>query len=367
MLTDLDYELLSAYIDDTLSESERTAFEHRLQAEPELSRELEELRATVTLLNNLPPLKAPRDFTLDVRYARRSSFFFTSVTFSALSTAAAIILFALGTYLFTGNKASTSAPVSGQAAQSAFFATSTEQILDKAAATTATEPLLNEVIVTTNTALNSPIVPPDGVTANDAIIQVTSSPQPSSLPNQSPLFQADAAQATDVNGEGFDSTGSAAALAPSDMQQRTNEATQTVTNEQYAAPMTSSGAIGGAPAPSAAQEIDATEAEANASMAFAATQLPPTGLALLTSTALPTASTVPSATDTPTLTLTPSVTMTNTTQPTETATPSPTTAPLVFQPPVTAPDALPLLLVLLGVIFLVIAVITTLIRRRNRS
>ena len=53
MLTDLDYELLSAYIDGALTDSERAAFELRLQAEPELSHELDELRATVTLLFNL--------------------------------------------------------------------------------------------------------------------------------------------------------------------------------------------------------------------------------------------------------------------------------------------------------------------------
>ena len=87
MLTDLDYELLSAYIDGALTESERASFELRLQVEPELSRELDELSATITLLKNLPPRKAPRDFTLDTHYARRSSFFFTSATFSALSTA----------------------------------------------------------------------------------------------------------------------------------------------------------------------------------------------------------------------------------------------------------------------------------------
>src|SRR5947208_3466511 len=136
MLTDLDYELLSAYIDGALTESERAAFELRLQAEPEFSRELDELRATVTLLNNLPPRKAPRDFTLDARYARRSSFFFTSATFSALSTVAAIILFALGAYLFTGNKTPPQAASVGQSAQSqegqsVFQPTTTGATLDK--------------------------------------------------------------------------------------------------------------------------------------------------------------------------------------------------------------------------------------------
>ncbi len=365
MLTDLDYELLSAYIDGALTESERTAFELRLQADPELRGELDELRATVTLLNNLLPLKAPRDFILDTRRIYRS-YFFTSATFSALSAAAAILLFAIGAYLFTGNKTPLPANSSLQVGQVASVPTTSGTVLDKAAATTVTEQSLNEVQVTTNTPLNSPIVPPNGAASNDGIMQMTASPQPSSLPDQSPFFQADAALATDVTGGGDNALSSSAAAAPSDMQQRTHEATQTVTNDQYPAPMTSSGTTGGAPAPSQAQETDATEAEANTSMAFAATQAP-TAMALNTVTALPTASPVPSATFTPTFTLTLSATMTNTIQPTETAMPQPTTAPLVFQPNNYPGDMTSLVLVVIGVIFLLIAVATTVIRRRNRS
>lgn len=63
--SDDDLELLSAYLDDRLSSAERAALEQRLRQDAALRTELEELRATKTLLSNLPPVKPPRSFTLD--------------------------------------------------------------------------------------------------------------------------------------------------------------------------------------------------------------------------------------------------------------------------------------------------------------
>ena len=63
-LNDTDYELLSAYIDGVLSDSERSALEMRLRDDSLLRGELNALRQTVSLINQLPTLKAPRDFTL---------------------------------------------------------------------------------------------------------------------------------------------------------------------------------------------------------------------------------------------------------------------------------------------------------------
>lgn len=63
-LTQHDYELLSAYLDDMLETDERAELESRLQAEPHLRRELNALRGTVELVSRLPKRKAPRDFTL---------------------------------------------------------------------------------------------------------------------------------------------------------------------------------------------------------------------------------------------------------------------------------------------------------------
>ncbi len=64
-LTERDYELLSAYIDGELPDSERLALERRLQEEDFLQRELTALQQSVILINHLPTLRAPRDFALD--------------------------------------------------------------------------------------------------------------------------------------------------------------------------------------------------------------------------------------------------------------------------------------------------------------
>lgn len=56
---------LSAYIDNQLSPIERAALEQRLQQDKRLQAELESLQTTVALVQRLPKLKAPRNFTLD--------------------------------------------------------------------------------------------------------------------------------------------------------------------------------------------------------------------------------------------------------------------------------------------------------------
>lgn len=58
-------DLLSAYIDRELSNDEYARITQRLQREPALAAELDELRTTVTLLRELPSLNVPRSFTLD--------------------------------------------------------------------------------------------------------------------------------------------------------------------------------------------------------------------------------------------------------------------------------------------------------------
>ncbi|KPV50773.1 hypothetical protein SE17_25005, partial [Kouleothrix aurantiaca] len=64
---DADLELLSAYIDGQLSGPERATLEQRLEREPALNAAIEDLRATVGLLRQLPPARPPRSFTLDAQ------------------------------------------------------------------------------------------------------------------------------------------------------------------------------------------------------------------------------------------------------------------------------------------------------------
>jgi hypothetical protein len=100
-LTDQEYELLSAYLDGALSEGERASLEARLTADNHLRQELQALRQTITLVKNMPMLRAPRDYTLTAEMVRppRWIIFPTTAAFSALSAAAAMLLIFIGATL----------------------------------------------------------------------------------------------------------------------------------------------------------------------------------------------------------------------------------------------------------------------------
>ncbi len=355
MLTDLDYELLSAYIDGALSDTERAAFEVRLQAEAELRNELDALQATVTLLNNLPLRKAPRDFTLDARYARRTSSLFTSATFSALSTAAAIVLFAVGAYLFSGTNASSpnALAIPAQGAQSAFLPTATSAdagTLDKAAVVTATDAEVLSDIGTTGTTDNNA----SGTGATGQVNGFTQENTPAEAPvgGQLPLFQGDSAQATQTIDDGIAAGSSAAASAPSDVQRRTDEATATDFSLQSSAPSSggeTNSAAAMPPAPSEEIQVEPT------SLAFAAIQ------PAMTATAASTIDEFVAATAAPTELAKPSATS----MPTQTPAPTATLIPIPDLPSTTG-DVLPIVVMVLGIVFLLVAVGTTIVRRRNR-
>ena len=57
-------ELLSAYIDEAVSEEERRLIESAVAQDPDIAWRLESLRATVRLLHELPALSLPRSFLL---------------------------------------------------------------------------------------------------------------------------------------------------------------------------------------------------------------------------------------------------------------------------------------------------------------
>ncbi len=66
-----DQELLSAYLDNQLEDTERLSLEQRLSVEPALQTELEELRAVVQMCWQLEPVPLPRSFTLDITTLQR--------------------------------------------------------------------------------------------------------------------------------------------------------------------------------------------------------------------------------------------------------------------------------------------------------
>jgi len=110
MVSEQDFERLSAYIDRELPPDEQAALEQRLQNEPDLRRELDELRIIVQAVRGLPAVQRPRDFTLTpemVATGQPSSkprflLFPATPLVSALSSvAAALLLIAGGLLLFT--------------------------------------------------------------------------------------------------------------------------------------------------------------------------------------------------------------------------------------------------------------------------
>lgn len=97
MISEQDFERLSAYVDDALSAAEKSALEARLQQEPELKAALRDLRLQTRALRDLPRLKPPRNFTLSPQQAQvlrpaRPSLF--ASLFPALRLATAVSAFA---------------------------------------------------------------------------------------------------------------------------------------------------------------------------------------------------------------------------------------------------------------------------------
>ncbi len=128
MVSEQDFERLSAYIDRELPPDEQTALEQRLQNEPDLRRELDELRIIVQAVRGLPTVQRPREFTLTPEMVGtgqptpepRFLLFPATPLVSALSSvAAALLLIAGGLLLFTatgpmGGAAYAPAPVAVQ-------------------------------------------------------------------------------------------------------------------------------------------------------------------------------------------------------------------------------------------------------------
>ncbi|MCB9450323.1 MAG: hypothetical protein H6672_02730 [Anaerolineaceae bacterium] len=134
-LSDRDYELLSAYLDGVLVAADRAALEKRLAAEPALRAELDALQDTISLLNQLPTHRAPRDFTLTPAMigsqttSRRGRLsFLTSPTFSAVTAAAAMFLVVLGAFL--GMQQGSFAPQTQSAGDSVAIQTTNEAAVD---------------------------------------------------------------------------------------------------------------------------------------------------------------------------------------------------------------------------------------------
>jgi len=128
-----DLELLSAYLDGELSESERAALESRLDSEPALRDALDDLRRTVQILKAAPAIKPPRNFTLDpARYRRRAPWWARYNTMrlaGALGAFASVVLIALG--VFSMSMSGSPAPAASNFSGVAIVPSATVGLQDK--------------------------------------------------------------------------------------------------------------------------------------------------------------------------------------------------------------------------------------------
>lgn len=101
---DRNLERLSAYIDDALSPEEKRALEASLAQDEALRAELDDMRETVQMLRNLPPVKAPRNFTLDPKtYGSTSGFAWWGLRLAYMLGSVAVLALALGAILLLNN------------------------------------------------------------------------------------------------------------------------------------------------------------------------------------------------------------------------------------------------------------------------
>jgi hypothetical protein len=128
--TSRDYELLSAYLDNQLSEKERAHIEARLKVDLELSNELKELSQTRMLVHSLPRLRAPRNYyikpeTLPVRQTLR-----LAPVFGIVSAIASVLLVMVvfGSTLLKSRQPVAMSPVAGVVQQTQSVASEVQQI-----------------------------------------------------------------------------------------------------------------------------------------------------------------------------------------------------------------------------------------------
>lgn len=317
MLSDNDLELLSAYIDGALNETDRAALESRLRADAELRRELSRLQAAVDLVRLLPPLAAPRDFRLTPRMVRRPTTIWTSAAFSFASAAAAILLLVVGVALFRlPSSASQPAALSNQVAA---LPTTAPTLTTKLGEDDTDTAVARDEFQAEEGEAATQVAQQPLESRELSIAAPTGTPQPTmasqlyaaGVPTESP---ADSGVLSDALSE------PAADQARTEMQQA-----------ELAAPSAASGA--------------AAESPGAIAPAPAPTQLPPT--------------------ETPIPTTTPTLTPSRTPTPLPTATPTLTPTPVPPASIVSEPGTLGVGLIALAVILFIVAIATTFVRRRG--
>ncbi len=87
-----DYELISAYLDNQLSEKDRTLLENRLKADPELLKELHDIGKTRQMIKQLPKLRAPHNYYIRAEVVRVPRTLRLAPVFGIVSAVASVLL-----------------------------------------------------------------------------------------------------------------------------------------------------------------------------------------------------------------------------------------------------------------------------------
>jgi hypothetical protein len=364
---DQELELLSAYLDGMLTTEERAALEARLANEPALRRELESLRQTVQLMNMLPPVRAPRDFTLDERMLRRRWLLFpATIGFSALSAAAAVVLFAFASLLLSQNGAQAPAPAAAQVAQLSTQAVTLTSAAERFSfAATASNGADTGAVPETNDRNTA-----DGRQASPALLTATSADLQSGggQPNEKSSLPTSSALPEDAAAAGASILQQDALTAP-DAAPLTEERQATLSIMNAQTDLTEAPSIAGNAEASQGGLSNAAPAQlpapTQAAAPGSAAEPPSVMMAVPTATLTETATATDTPTETPTFTPTATDTATMTPTPAPTATLTPTLVPSA--PPVTVgSDTIGVGLLAAAAVLLVIAAGTawTIWRRR---
>lgn len=208
-LTDRDAELLSAYIDEMLTDDERADLERRLQSDAFLRQELAAMRQTVLFVANLPQLQAPRNFTLTAEMVADAPPeaaeqnaptpkiipLYRKRWFQTLSTLAAVfVMVVAGGLVFLTSNLPAGEPDAGFVPQSAQVASAPTQ----AARTAAESPAEDSTALPTQTAQPSPMqtsVAPQGDATTLNVIQSTATSLANVLAPRAAMTQASGASA----------------------------------------------------------------------------------------------------------------------------------------------------------------------------
>ena len=201
-ISPIQREQLSAYVDGALPDRERLAVEQQLQADSALAAELRELQTTVAMLRDMPPVHAPRSFTLDpATVAPRRSW---ALGWQRWATVLGmlVLMATVGLNLALGERTGTTAATSAPAANRNAFS---EPMADGAAAAT-TAPAAEAAIM--------PASPPAAATSASAAelaqpVPATGSAKLSAttVPDLAPSAASGAAQANDTAAATMDPAG----------------------------------------------------------------------------------------------------------------------------------------------------------------